>query len=190
MKKNILYSIFAVILLSSCTNSENVTIFEIGDDKKDVINTIVNDFTIMGEHWSRNKINDEENIDSEDLRTWLTLYECVYKGQEYYKVRIYFDLSGKVCRMELKIAQDKMKNMHRRLKAKYGDSRRANLPRGFAGWVIATIYLGEIDAVIVTEDNQDLIRTHSDGSTTIENKDTYELMVVSGEQYYELKRFL
>lgn len=189
MKKVLLATLIA-ILFASCNNGKNVTIFEIGDSRDDVINTMVNDFTIQGKHCSKDEITDEIHFDSKDLRTWITLYECVYKGQEYYKVRVYFDLSGKVCRMELKIAQDKMKNMHRRLKAKYGDSRRANLPRGFGGWEIATVYLGDIDAVVVTEDNQDLIRTHSDGSTTEENKDTYELMVVSGDQYYELKRYL
>ena len=189
MKKLLLATLIA-ILFASCNNSKNVTIFEIGDDKYDVINTMVNEFTIQGEHWSKDRIIDKENIDTKDLQTWITLYECVYKGQEYYKVRVYFDLSNKVCRMELKIAQDKMKSLHRKLKAKYGDSRRANLPRGFGGWEIATVYLGDIDAVVVTEDNQDLIRTHSDSSTTEENKDTYELMVVSGDQYYELKRYL
>lgn len=186
--KKIILLFLAAFMLVSCNNGKNVTIFEIGDSRDDVINTMANDFTIQGEHWGKDKIIDMVN--SKDLRTWITLYECVYKGQEYYKVRVYFDLSGKVCRMELKIAQDKMKNMHKRLKSKYGDSRRANLPRGLAGWEIATVYLGDIDAVIVTEDNQDLIRTRSDGSTTKENKDTYELMVVSGDQYYELKRYL
>lgn len=188
MKKLLLATLIAILFVS-CNNG-NVSPFEIGDSHDDVINTIAENFTICGEHWTKDRILDKENIDTKDWRTWITLYECVYKGQEYYKVRVYFDLSNKVCRMELKIAQDKMKNMHRRLKAKYGESRRANLPRGFGGWEIATVYLGDIDAVIVTEDNQDLIRTHSDGSTTEENKDTYELMVVSGDQYYELKRYL
>lgn len=188
--KKVLLATLVAILFASCNNGKNVTIFEIGDSRDDVINTMVNDFTIQGKHCSKDEITDKIHFDSKDLRTLITLYECVYKGQEYYKVRVYFDFS-KVCRMELMIAQDKMKNMHRRLKAKYGDSRRANLPLGlFGGWEIATVYLGDIDAVVVTEDNQDLIRTHSDGSTTEENKDTYELMVVSGDQYYELKRYL
>ena len=106
MKKLLLATLIA-ILFASCNNSKNVTIFEIGDDKYDVINTMVNEFTIQGEHWSKDRIIDKENIDTKDLQTWITLYECVYKGQEYYKVRVYFDLSNKVCRMELKIAQDK-----------------------------------------------------------------------------------
>ena len=190
MRKTILL-LLAAFMLVSCNNGKNVTIFEIGDSREDVINTMVNDFTIQGKHWSRAEITNEMHYDSKKLRTWITLYECVYKGQEYYKVRVYFDLSSKVCRMELKIAQDQMKNMHKRLKSKYGESRRANLPKGFFGtYEISTVYLGDIDAIIVTEDNQDLIRTHSDGTTTEENKDTYELIVVSGDQYYELKRYL
>lgn len=176
MKKNILL-LFAVFMMVSCNNGKNVTIFEIGDSRDDVINTMVNDFTIQGEHWSKDKIIQKEHSDSEGMRTVITLYECVYKGQEYNKVRVYFDLSGKICRMEFKIEKDKMKNMHKRLKTKYGDSRRANLPSGLPGlpplWEIYTVYLGDIDGIVVTEKN-----------------DVYELIVVSGEQYYELKRYL
>lgn len=96
--------------------------------------------------------------------------------------------------MELKIERNKMKNLHKRLKSKYGDAHRTSLPRGLAGllpmWEISTVYIGDIDGVIVTEDDQDVVRTRPDGTTTEEHVDTYELIIVSGEQYYELKRFI
>ena len=174
--KKIILLLFAAIMLVSCTNGKNVTIFEIGDSRDDVINTMANDFTIEGEHWTKDKIIDEEHLDSRGTRKVITLYECVYKGQEYYKVRVYFSY-GKVSRMELKIGKDKMKNLHKRLESKYGDSRRANLPRGLPGlppsWEISTVYIGDIDGIVVTEES-----------------DVYELIVVSGEQYYELKSYL
>lgn len=171
--KKILFATLISILFASCNNGKNVTIFEIGDSHAEVVNTMVNDFTIEGMHWSEDKIVEQENFDSDDLQTWITLYDCVYKGQEYYKVRVYYDMSYKVCRMELKIEKDKMKNIYKKLKRKYGESRRANLPGLFGTWEIATVYMGDIDGVVVTETG-----------------DLYEIIVVSGKQYYELKSFL
>jgi hypothetical protein len=191
--KKVLLATLVAILFASCNNGKNVSIFEIGDSRDNVINTMANDFTIFGEHWTKDKIIDREHLDSRGTRKVITLYECVYKGQEYYKVRVYFSF-GKVSRMEYIIEKDKMKNLHRRLKAKYGDSRRANLPSGLPGlppsWEISTVYIGDIDGVVVTEDSQEVVRTHRDGTTSSEKVDVYELMVVSGEQYYELKSFL
>ena len=181
--------LFATIMLISCNNGKNVAIFEIGDLHDDVINTMVNDFTIVGEHWTYDKIIKKERLDSRGTRKVITLYECIYKGQEYYKVRVYFSY-GKVSRIELIIERDKMKDMHKILKAKYGDSRRVSLPGEFGSWEITTVYMGDIEGVIITEDNQSVIRTNRDGTSSSENTDIYELMVVSGDQYYELKSFL
>ena len=164
-------------MLVSCNNGKKVTIFEIGDSEDVVINTLVKDFTIGGEHWTRDQIKDELYYDSESTREYInfseyiTLYDCVYKGQEYYKVRVYF--SGfRVRRIEVKIEKNKMKSLHRRLKSKYGKSYRANLPRSF-GWEISTVYIGDIDGIIVTDKG-----------------DLYLVEVVSGEELYKLKSFI
>ena len=52
------------------------------------------------------------------------------------------------------------------------------------------MYLGDIDGVIVTEDNIKVFQTLPDGSTTSHMSDVYEIVVVSGEQRYELKSYL
>lgn len=88
-----------------------------------------------------------------------------------------------------------MKTLHQRLKAKYGNPQRVNLPslslpNGKSLWEMATVYLGDIDGVIVTEDNKSVYNTNHDGTSSSENADIYELMVVSGEKYYELKRYI
>ena len=170
--KKIILAILIAILFVSCNNGD-VSPFEIGDSRDEVFNTIVDNFTIHGERWSKGKITDEMNFDTENLQTWITLYDCIYKGQEYNKIRVVFDVSRKVCRMQLKIEKAKMKNMHRRLVAKYGESRRANIPGLFGSWEIVTVYMGDVEGVVVTEESN-----------------VYELNIVSGEQYYELKRFL
>lgn len=191
MKKFYLF-LFASVMLVSCNNGKNVAPFEIGDTQDSVISTIANDFTVCGKRITKDELRNEIHFDRDGSK-WMTLYECVYKGQEYYKVRVYFRYK-KVCRMELKIERNKMKNLHKRLKSKYGDAHRTSLPRGLAGllpmWEISTVYIGDIDGVIVTEDDQDVVRTRPDGTTTEEHVDTYELIIVSGEQYYELKRFI
>lgn len=192
MKKIYLF-LFATIMLVSCNSGKNVAPFEIGDSRDVVINTIANDFTICGEHWSKERILDREHLEHNGFRKVITLYECKYNGQEYYKVRVYFSYN-KISRMELVIEKDKMKSLHKRLRSKYGEAHRTSLPRGLAGlppmWETSTVYLGDIDGVIVTEDDQDVVRTRPDGTTTEEHADTYELIIVSGEQYYELKRFI
>lgn len=193
MKRILVYSLFISLLLTACGNENKVTIFEIGDSREAVINTLVNDFTICGEHWSKDEILDQENFDIQDGRKWITLYECVYKRQEYCKLRVYFR-SEKVCRIELEIEQDKMKNLHKILKSKYGDSQRANLPNGFPGlppsWEICTVYLGDIDGIIVKEDNAKIFQTLPDGSSTSYMSDIYGIIVVSGEQRLELNSML
>lgn len=189
MKKGFIYSLFIGLILTACNNGNTVTIFEIGDSRDAVINTIVNDFTICGEHWTKERVLDQENYDFNDGRKWITLYECVYKGQEYCKVRVYFS-HNKVSRLELEIEQNKMKSLHRRLKSKYGEPQRVSLPRYFSSWEISTVYLGDIDGVIVTEDNQEIFQTQKDGSIKTHKSDIYEVIVVSGEQLYELKSYL
>lgn len=193
MKRMLVYSLFISLLFTACGNENKVTIFEIGDSREAVINTLVNDFTICGEHWSKDEIFDRENFDIQDGSKWITLYECVYKGQEYCKVRVYFD-HNTVSRIELEIEQDKMKRLYKHLESKYGAPQRANLPNGFPGlppsWEICTVYLGDIDGVIVTEDTAEIFQTLPDGSSTSYMSDIYEVIVVSGEQRMELKSML
>ena len=193
MKKILFYSFVISLILTACNKGNNVTIFEIGDSREKVINTFVNDFTIEGQHWTKDMILDREHLDRKDGRKWITLYECVYKNQEYCKVRVYFS-RDKVSRMELKIEKNKMKDLHRRLKASHKDSQRANLPKGLPGlpprWEISTVYMGDIDGIIVTEDYEEILQTLKDGSTKSHMGEIYEVIVVSGEQRYELKSML
>ena len=198
--KKILLFVFTIAMLISCDNgerrknTESVAIFEIGDSRTDVINTIMSDFTIGGEQLTIHEVLDKLNFDKNSGKEWITLYECVYKGQEYYKLRVYFDLSDKVTRIELVIEKDKLEDMYQRLKSKYGEPCRISLPREIPGlstqWEICTVYIGDIDGVIVTEDSREMIRTHQDGTTTSEISDVYELIVVTGEEYHELKSFM
>lgn len=194
MKKILICSLFVSIILTACRNANMVTIFEIGDSRDKVINTMENEFTIEGKHWTKEMIFDRVNCNRKDKRKCVTLYECVYKDQEYYQVRVYFS-DEKVSRMELLVEKDKMENLHRDLKLKYGTSQHTSLPKGLLGlppssWVISTVYLGDIDGVIVTEDNIKVFQTLPDGSSTSHMSDVYEIIVVSGEQRYELKSYL
>ncbi len=193
MKRVLFCGLIISLILSACSNGNSVTIFEIGDAREKVINTLVNDFTIEGEHWTKDMVLDKVRFDRSDGREWITLYECVYKSQEYCKVRVYFSYE-KVCRIELEIEKNKMNSLHRHLKSKYGEPKRTSLPNGFPGlppsWEISTVYLGDIDGVIVTEDNIKVFQTLPDGSTTSHMSDVYEIVVVSGEQRYELKSYL
>ena len=192
--------VFAIAMLVSCNNgershnTENVSVFEIGDSRTDVINTIMSDFTIGGEQWTIHEVLDKLNFDNNTGREWITLYECVYKGQEYYKLRVYFDLYDKVTRIELTIEKDKMDDMYQRLNSKYGESRRISLPREIPGlppqWEICTVYMGDVDGVIVKENSREVVREHRDDTTTSKTIDVYELIVVTGEEYFELKRFM
>lgn len=190
--KKLLLATMITIFFASCNNGK-VSPFEIGDSRNEVINTIVDNFTICGEHWTKKRILEREHPEYNGFRKIITLYECNFKGQDYYKVRVYFSYN-KVSRIELVIEKNKMKNLHRRLRSRYGEPQRANLPRGLAGlppmWEISTVYVGDIDGVIVTEDNQEVVRTHHDGTTSKEKTNIYELIIVSEEQYFELKRFL
>lgn len=193
MKKILFYSFVISLILTACNKGNNVTIFEIGDSREKVINIFVNDFTIEGQHWTKDMILDREYLDRKDGRKWITLYECVYKGHEYYKVRVYFS-RDKVSRIELKMEKEKMKDLHKRLKASHGNPQRANLPHGLPGlptrWEISTVYMGDVDGIIVTEDNEEILQTLKDGSTKSHMSDIYEVIVVSGEQRYELKSLL
>ena len=96
--------------------------------------------------------------------------------------------------MELKMEKDKNKDLYKRLKASHGNPQRANLPKGLPGlpprWEISTVYIGDIDGIIVTEDNEEILKTLKDGSTKSHKSDIYEVIVVSGEQRYELKSYL
>ncbi len=198
--KRLLLFVFAIAMLVSCNNgershnTENVAVFEIGDSRTDVINTITSDFTIGGEQWTIHEILDKLNFDNSTGREWITLYECVYKSQEYNKLRVYFDLYDKVARIELTVEKEKMNDVHQRLRSKYGESRRVSLPREIPGlppqWVMCTVYMGDVDGAIVSEDSREVVREHLDGTTTTEIREVYELIVVTGEEYFELKSFM
>lgn len=186
---SILLFVFIIISLASCNGNKKVTIFEIGEPQDQVFKTMVNDFTICGEHWTEEDVKGRKCTDTRTIgREWITLYECIYNGLEYYKVRVYFNW-GKVDRIEIKIEQNKMKNLHRKLKTIYGEPHRISLPR-LLSWEVSTVYIGDIEGIIVTEDEQDVIRTLPNGTTTEEHSEIYQVIVVSGEQLYELKNYL
>ena len=186
--KKITIILFAAILFAACSNSKNVTIFEIGDSRDMVINTLANEFTVFcGEKWTEDQFKDREIVsrDNYGLRKFVTLYECMYKGQEYYKIRIYFSYD-RVCKMEFIVEQDKMKDLHKKLKSKYGTPQRTTTPRN----EIATVYFGDIDGVFVTEDSRTIVHEPSDGQTTEKECAVYEITVVSGGQLAELKKWM
>lgn len=107
-----IYSIL-LFLLTSCINDNRATIFSIGDSRESVLNTIASDFKVDGNKLSKEQVLERENGDH------ITLYGCVYKGQEYYKVRAYFEYE-KVRKMEIKIKKDKYQNLFSDLESKYG----------------------------------------------------------------------
>ena len=60
--KKILLATLITIFFASCNNGKNVIVFEIGDTREHVLNTLEKDFTFKGEHWSKSKILEEESV--------------------------------------------------------------------------------------------------------------------------------
>ena len=170
MKRKIIICLFASLFLCSCNNGKRITIFEIGESREEVINTIVNDFTIKGKHVTKDFILDEESGNC------ITLYDCVYKGQPYYKVRVYYN-NERIRRLELKIDKDKIDDLLEKLESETGVSpHRTNLPYILNSRIDANVFMREGDAIIVTDDD------YGDGD------EKYHIIVVSGEQLYELNQ--
>ena len=147
-------------LFTACGAGGKLTIFNIGDTRDKVISTIVSDFTIKGERPTKEYVLDEENGNH------ITMYDCVYNGQQYRKVRVYYS-EEKVRRLELKIDKDKIE----KLESDFGTPHRTNLPYMLGTRIDANVFIGEVEAVVL-----------------IERDDYYEIMVVSGEQRDEINR--
>jgi hypothetical protein len=169
---NMKYKFFAALMFlilsitTSCTK-RNVTIFQIGQSRESVINTIVSDFIVRGKHISKEKVLDRENGNH------ITLYECEYEGQYYRKVRVYYD-NEKVSQMQLKIPKDKFPNLLSKLEEEYGLPHKTGIPKYFTR-EDAVVFMGEQSAVVVFE-NGDPIE--------------YEIMLVSGEKKEQLNQLM
>ena len=167
--KTLLFTLITLFAFSSCgtKTNRNLTIFEIGDSREKVINTIVSDFTFDGVHPTKDDVLDGENGNH------ITMYDCVYKGQEYYKVRIYYS-EEKVRRMEFKIEKDKIQNIVKQLEKKYGTPHRTEIPYILNSTIKANVFINDIAAVVLL-DNDD---------------ECFEIMVLSGEDRNEINRSL
>lgn len=162
-KKGLLFAVL-VLALTSCT-TKKATIFEIGQSRESVIKTIVSDFKVDGKHLDKEKVLDKENGNH------ITLYECEYKGQYYRKVRVYYD-NEKVSQMELKTPKDKFPNLLSDLENEYGLPHKTSIPKYFTR-EDAVVFMGEKSAVVV-----------------FENKEEYEIMLVSGDKKEQLNKLM
>ena len=153
-----------VFTLTSCTR-QKVTIFQIGQSRESVVNTIVSDFKVDGKHLDKEKVLDEENGNH------ITLYECEYKGQYYRKVRVYYD-NEKVSQMQLKTPKDKYPNLLSDLENEYGLPHKTSIPKYFTK-EDAVVFMGEESAVVV-----------------FEYKGEYEIMLVSGDKKEQLNELM
>lgn len=152
------------ILFTACGGK--LTIFDIGDSRDKVINTIVSDFTIRGERPTKEFVLDKENGNH------ITMYDCVYNGQQYSKVRVYYS-EDKVRRLELKIDKDKIEDIIGKLESDFGTPHRTSLPYMLGTRIDANVFMGSDDAVVL-----------------VERDDHYLIMVVSGEQRDELNNIM
>ncbi|MGX8713601.1 MAG: hypothetical protein ACSW8I_07980 [bacterium] len=172
--KKVLLATLVAILFVSCNNGKNVTVFEIGDTREHVLNTMEKDFTFEGEHWTRAKILEEESGNC------ITVYNVEYKGQSYYKFRVYYDYET-VRRLEIKIDKDKIGDVVELLSAKTGVTpHKTMLPVSSLGYSYkdAMVFMRDNDAIIVQDDDY--------GNGDIK----YYIWVVSGEQREELNRYM
>ena len=151
-------------LLTACHSSRKVTIFDVGDSRDGVMVTILSDFKIDGEKPAKQLVLDRENEDG------ITLYDCEYRGQQYQKVRVYYN-EGKVQRIDLKIAKDKIQDVKGELESVYGTPHRATFTFLFGAKSDADVFIGEVEAVVL-----------------MEMKEFYVIRVVSGELRDELMR--
>ena len=166
MKKPNLLLLTTITLLIACGTGSKLTIFDIGESRDKVINTIVSEFTYNGEHPTKDKVLDIENGNH------ITMYDCDYHGQKYKKVRVCYS-EEKVRRLELRIKKDEIQNINEKLESDFGIPHRIRLPYIFNTTIEANVFMGENEAVVLYE-----------------NDDCYEIMVVSGEQRDELNRYM
>lgn len=173
MKKLLLATLFAILFVS-CKNGQNVTVFKIGDTREHVLNTMEKDFTFEGEHWSKSKILEEE------IGNCITVYDVEYKGQSFYKFRVYYDYET-VRRLEIKIDKDKIGDVIKMLSEETGVTpHRTRLPKSSLGvtYIDAMVFMRDNDAIIVEDDD------YGDGDLK------YYIWVVSGDQREELNRYM
>ena len=170
MKRAILFflSVMIILALFSCT-SRKATIFQIGQTRESVINTIVDDFTIHGEKKSKEEVLDRENGNH------ITLYDCEYKGQYYRKVRVYYD-NDKVREVELKTPVDKFPDLHSMLEDEYGTPHKTKIAKYYTK-EDAVIYMGDECAVVVFEH-------------LFDNEKEYEIFLISGEKLEKLNKLM
>ena len=151
-------------LLTACKDGRKLTIFDVGDTRERVNVTILSDFKIDGEKPAKQLVLDRENEDG------ITLHDCEYRGQQYQKVRVYYS-EGKVQRIDLKIAKDKIQDVKGELESVYGTPHRATFTFLFGATSAGDVFVGDAEAVVL-----------------MEVKDFYVIRVVSGELRDELMR--
>jgi hypothetical protein len=168
MKKTLLLFVVLIFALTSCTNKKT-TIFQIGQSRESVINTIVSDFKSHGERLSKERVLEIENGNC------ITLYDCEYKGQFYRKVRVYYD-NEKVREMQLKTPKEKFPNLLSKLEDEYGMPHKTRIPKYFTR-EDAVVFISDESAVVVFE-------------TTFENQEEYEILLISGDKKEQLNKLM
>lgn len=154
----ILLAAMVMTLFVACSGVSNLTIFNIGDSREKVINTIVSDFKIRGKKPNKDWVLNKENGNH------ITMYDCEYRGQQYGKVRVYYS-EEKVRRLELEIDKDKIQDILGNLESSFGTPHRTSLPYILGTTIDANVFMGEVEAIVL-----------------MERDDYYEIMVVSGDQ--------
>lgn len=154
-------------MLTSCTK-QKATVFEIGQTRESVINTIVNDFYFYNDFTEEKyKMTKEEVLDRENGNC-ITLYECEYKGQYFYKFRVYY-YNEKVSQMQIKTPKEKYINLPTILEDEYGLPHKTRIK--YMGEVL--VYMGENSAVILIEDEEE-----------------FEIKLFSGEKKEQLNELM
>lgn len=156
----------AIHLFLACSSGRNLLIFNIGDSRDKVINTIVREFKIEGERPTKEWYLDKEHGNH------ITLYDCEYRGQQYRKIRVYYS-DEKVCRLELKIDKDRIQDLTDKLESAFGTPHRISFPYLLGITIDANVFMGEIEAVVL-----------------IDRADYYEISVLSGEERDKLNHIM
>lgn len=162
--KKILF-LFVAIFFSSCNNS-NPLIFDIGESREDVLNTISNDFLIGDSRWDKSRVLERENGNH------ITLYECEYCGHFYRKVRVYYK-NDLVRKIEIKTPKDKYPTLLDEIEKQYGTPHTKRIPYILSTYVDAKIWLKKDVAIVATERNSE-----------------YELLLLSGEDRDNLSNYM
>lgn len=163
-KKTSLLFVMVAILFAACGGNNNLAVFNIGDSRDKVINTIVNDFMVDGKSLTKEQVLDQENGNH------ITLYNCTYKGQQYHKFRVCYS-EEKVRRIEIKIEKSKIDDVLGKMEDDFGTPHKTKLPRGFGSEVEANVFMRENDAAVLIEDDE-----------------YYKIYVLSGKDRDELNR--